>query len=216
MLQIVEANIQEWFGGRVKFEGYVRDFSYERFDDIFVDDYKGDENIPTNLVFLLGGTLSNFRSPDRALQAINSSLGLNDLLIYSGYLDTPNTRRYFDFNTSKPNQKLRSELILGFLNIDESLYEIEQVFNAEKHARSGSFKLKLDLLIKFDLENGGSRYVELQKNKPILLWRHWHKDTVGIINELDRNGYDVMLTSKTKSQEYIVLVSKIKTYDSAK
>jgi SAM-dependent methyltransferase len=211
MLEILEDNIRKWFGDAVKFEGYVRDFSYERFDDLFVDDYKIKDAVPVNLVCLIGGTLSNFRSPERALHSINSSLGLDDLFIYTGYLDTPNSRRYFDFNTSRPNQKLRSELILGLLNIHESFYEIEQIYDEAKKARSGSFRLKIDLSIKFELGNGGVRYVELQKNTPILLWRHWHNSSTDLIEQFDKNGFDLMLATKTRSQEYLLLASKIKT-----
>jgi hypothetical protein len=212
MLSILEQNIIRWFDGKVQFEGHVRDISYERFNDLLVTDFADDElNTPVNLVCLFGGTLSNFRAPDQVLQAINNSLGFNDLMLYSGYLDTPNSQRYFDFSTTRPNQKLRSELILGFLGIDESLYTIEQGFNEKERARYIRFIPRMNISIKFELPSG-SRHVELQKSRPILLWRHWHKNTIEIINQLDRNDFDLMLTTKTKSSEYVLLVSKLKIF----
>lgn len=55
MLHIAKRNIQRWFGGRVKFESYVRDASFERFDDVQVDDMLSKEAYTTtNLVLLLG------------------------------------------------------------------------------------------------------------------------------------------------------------------
>lgn len=210
MLDILERNIHKWFGGAVKFESHVLDFSFQRFDHIFADDYSVNDNeMPLNLIFLLGGTLSNFRSPVQTLQTINQSVGLDDMLIYSAYLDTPSTRRYFDFNTAQPNQKLRSELILGKLGIDESLYAIQQVFDERQRARFGSFIPKVDISIEFKLAHG-TRHVELQKNQPILLWRHWHKDTLEVIAQFDKNGFDLLQSTKSKDQQYIVVISKIK------
>lgn len=206
MLEILEQNINTWFEGKVKFEGHIRDISYERFDDLLAGAYT--ENV-INLVFLLGNTLNNFRSPDQVLTAISNSLGLNDLLFYSCYLDTPTTRRYFDFNSSRQNQKFRSELILDLLNIGGSLYGIEQKFNEEKRARSICMIPTVDLSIAFSLQDG-VRTVELRKNEPILLWRGRHKDTVETINQFDENGLDLVQATKTKDQQYLLTTSRIK------
>jgi len=210
MLDILETNIKKWFGDTIHYEGYIRDISHDRFDDLFADDYAADEaEVPANLVCLLGGTLSNFKSPTQTLLTINESMGLNDLLIYTGLLDTPAIRRYFDFNNSHPNQKLRSELILAFLGIEEDLYEMELKFDDVKRARSISCIPTVDLTIKFELAHG-TRYVELRKGEPILLWRHWHKDAIDIINQFDQTGYDIMNVARTVNQEYMLAISKIK------
>lgn len=211
ILKIVEQNVKTWFGDKVHFEGYARDFSFERFDDLLADEYIGENaDVPANLVFLLGGTLSNFRAPSQTLQTINSSLGLDDLLLYSGYLDTPTTRRYFDFNASPSNQKLRSELILSILGVDESLYELEQTFDQEKHARLGSFRPKVDLTVKFELPHG-VRYVELRKNESVLLWRHWHHTISTMVDQFNQNGFDLVQATKSRSQEYVLVTSRLKT-----
>jgi hypothetical protein len=213
MLDILETNIKQWFGGSVKFEGHVRDFSYERFADLLADDYVSEESeIPANLVLLLGGTANNFRFPDQAFQAINSSMGVNDLLIYTGYLDTPHTRRYFDFYVADVHQKLsaRHKLILDYLGIDEDLYDVEQIFNEEKKARSVSFIPKVDISIRFDQANG-SRFAELRKDIPILLWRHSHKNALETIGQFDRNGFDFTKAVKSTDDQYLLVISKIKT-----
>jgi hypothetical protein len=211
MLAILEKNIQEWFGGRVSFEGHVLDFSHQRFDHIFAEDYVGEEeNVPLNLVFLLGGTLNNFRNPNQVLQTINQSLGMNDMLIYSTYLDTDHNRRYFDFNTSQSNQKLRTELILEKLGIQEDLYELEQGFSERERARYILFRPTVSLMIEFKLKNG-TRLVELRKNQPILLWRHWHKTAIDIISQFDQNSFDFVHASRSDDQEYLLTVSRIKS-----
>jgi SAM-dependent methyltransferase len=212
MLQILEQNIKSWFGNEVKFEGYIRDFSHERFDDILADDYADDDsNVPASLVFLLGGTLSNFKSPSIVLQAVNSSLGLNDLLIYSDKLDTPNTRRYFDFNISAVEQKLtpRHRLILDYLNVNEAFYDVEQTFDEQKRARSISIIPRMDLTVIFNTRIG-TRQVELRKNNPVLLWRAWGWDTMQLIRQFDRNGFDLMQLLRSKDEEYILVISKLR------
>jgi len=210
MLHILEQNIKEWFGGAMPFEGHVRDFSYERFHDLFTYDQVDTQgNMPVNLVFLLGSTLSNFRAPHTALQTINSSIGRNDLLLYAGYLDTPKTRRYFDYS-SRPNEKYRSELILSFLGLDESLYTIQQTFDEKRRARQIGILPRIDLAIKFELANG-ERIVELHKDERILIWRHWHKNAVELIDQFDQNDFEIVQATKSPDEQYVLVTSKIKT-----
>jgi hypothetical protein len=177
MLQITEQHIKEWFGDTVSLEGHVRDFSSERFDDLFADDYAGDDaDIPINLVLLLSGTLCNFRSPNQALQAINNSLGVNDLLAYTTKLDTPNSRRYFDLGiepTPRPLDFL-FKVVIDMLKLDSSLYEVDQYFDEKSRARFVKIRPTVDLSIEFKLARG-TRRLYLHKNVPILLWRYWQQ-----------------------------------------
>jgi uncharacterized SAM-dependent methyltransferase len=214
MLDIAEGHLQKWFDDKLPFEGHVRDFSYQRFDDLFIDSYfSNGETPPINLVLLLGGTLCNFRSQNQALQAINGSLAPGDLMIYATKLDTPNSRRFFDFNVGdKPPQALDYlfRVVVDLLNINESLYEVEQLFDEGKQARFIRIKPKVTLSIKFRLGKS-DRYVELQKGEPILLWRYWHQNAIDIINQFDQNDFNLMHASKSSNQEYLLLVSTIKT-----
>lgn len=213
ILRIAKSNLRRWFGDAVNFEGYVRDLEYEQFDDLFAQDYAGaDANRPLNLVLGLGGTICNFRSPDRALLAINNSLGLDDLFTYSMKLDTPNARRHFDFSVTTEHQEIspRHKLVADLLNVDESLCTAEQVFDEARQTRSIALRPRVDLSIKFDLTNG-TRVVDLRKDEPILLWQAWHWSALDVIKRFDRNGFDLIQASKTKDQEYLLLTSKIKS-----
>jgi SAM-dependent methyltransferase len=213
MLQIAEKNIREWFGGKVKFEGYARDLEYDRFDDLFAEDYAGnDADIPINLTLLLGGTLCNLRSPNQALQAINNSLGINDLFLYSTKLDTPSSRRYFDFNIAPGDHELtpRHRLALELQGIDRSVYEVEQFFDDKQAARFIQIKPKVAISIKFALANG-TREVTLNKDEPVGLWRYWHQSAIDIINQFDKNDFDLMKATKSRNQEFLLLIAKIKT-----
>lgn len=208
MLTILEKNIKEWFGDSVAIESHLRDISYERFGDILATDFSDDDSV--NLVFLLGGTLANFRSPEQTLQTINHSMGEDDILMIGSYMDTPKTRRYFDYYTTDRKVPVQDGLILDLLNIEESLYEVEQLFNEEKRARSISIRPTIDLRIEFELP-GGMRQVELRKHEPILIWRHWHKNIVEVLTQLDQNDFDIMQSTKSPDGQYLLTAVKIKT-----
>ncbi|HEX7963516.1 MAG TPA: L-histidine N(alpha)-methyltransferase [Candidatus Saccharimonadales bacterium] len=212
MLDILEKNIKTWFSGEVAYEGYVRNFNEERFNDLITESYLGDdEETPVNLVFLFGGTLSNFRQPDHVLQVINSSMGPGDIFFYSGYMDTPYTRRYFDLSGTSHDQEdvQQSGLIPSLLRLDESLCDFEQLFDREKRCRFKIMKPKVDLEIHFTIENKDLG-VELNKEEPILLWRHRHYDYVDIVSLLDKNDFNVLQATKSEDENFVLLMSKIK------
>ena len=212
LLAILKKNIHNWFGGRVEVESYIRNFAEERFDDLFAEERYKNSDSPKNLVFLLGGTLSNMRSPDHALRVINGSLGADDLLLCSSYLDTPATRRYFDFTVTNGDKKFPppSMTTIGLLGIDESLCDIELVFNERQRSRLRWMKPKLDLSLKFELA-GEAWQVELQKGEPILLWRHKHFSYIEIVNLFDKNDFDPIQATKSANQNYLLFIAKIKT-----
>lgn len=212
MLDIAERNVRLWFDNKINFEGHIRDIDHERFDDLIGQDFSQDgADSPINLILLLGGTLCNLRSPNQALQAINNSMGLGDLFVYSTKLDTPNSRRYFDFNITPEGQELtpRHRLALDMLNIDKSLYETEQLFDDRKQARFIKIRFKVALSIKFELPQG-IRWAEFHKGDAVLLWRYWHQDALEIINQSDQNDLNLLQAAKSNDQEHLLLISKIK------
>jgi hypothetical protein len=180
---------------------------------LFIEDRMQDsEDAPVNLVFLLGGTLSNARLPDHVLRVINDSLGKDDLVFYSGYMDTPYTRRYFDLSGANYNQKdpQQSGLIPSLWQIDETSCDFELLFSEESHCRFKRMIPKVDLAVNIELD-GKKLSVELRKDEPILLWRHRHFSAVDIISLFNANGFDLSQATKTKDQNYMLLISKIKT-----
>jgi uncharacterized SAM-dependent methyltransferase len=208
MLDLLGKNIQDWFGGTIKTELHLRDLTYERFNDVLASDITDPKTV--NLIFFLGGTLDNFRNPEQVLNVISNSMGVNDILITSGYLDTAKNRLYFDNYNPERKVPIQDGLILDFLGIDQTMYEVEQVYNEQKHCRSTSVRLKFDISIEFKFKNG-THTVELRKNEPILIWRHWHKTIVELVNQLDYNGFEVILAAKAHDENYSLTISKIKT-----
>lgn len=213
MLHIAKRNINEWFGDKVKFEGYVRDITYERFDDLLVDDMLDKNASQTiNLALLLGATPMNFRSPKDILKSICGSLSKDDLLVYTDKPDSEAERNSFNFNpepgsmTLSPNHRF----IFDLLNVDESFYNVEMGFDEQRRVRYIQVRLKVSLTIKFSF-SGGERSVQLEKGDHILLWRVWHMSAIEILTCFEDAGLALLQSSLTKDREYILTISGVDT-----
>lgn len=210
MLAIATQNMQEWFGDSIAFKTYARDLNYDRFEDIMRADIL-DEKPPVNLVLLMGGTLTNLKDSNLALRMINASFGKDDYLFYGLKLDTEASRRYFDFHLDSSDRPLapNHELVLNLLNIDPSMYEVEQTFDEVKKARFIHVRLKLEVHLDFKIEGKVKRIV-IPKNQTILVWRYWHQSALDVINQFDANGFDLLQASLTDDKEYLLTISKVK------
>jgi hypothetical protein len=211
MLNLAKQNIREWYGDAVKFEGYVRDITYERFDDLLVNDTLDDDADETiNLVLLLGGTTHNFRSFTDALTPVHASIGQDDLLMYTVKPDSEATRRYFDFGATPGAGKLSQshKYILDLMNIDESLYEPEMGFDRTSKMRYIRIRIKKALTIQFKFGDS-ERHVTLEKGDTILLLRVWHMTAYEIIGEFEKAGFTLLQSSLTKNRQYFLSISGV-------
>lgn len=213
MLEIAHKNIVHWFNGRVTFEGHELDFNYDRFSDLLIEEYlKEDATETVNVLFVLGGTLGNLRSPDGAFKVIHDSMTSTDILVIGQKLDTEATRRYFDFSEDSKNHPLAPQykFLVDLLNIDESCYTVEMNFDPEVNARYLRIRLKMALSIKFSFA-GGERIVDLNKDDTLLMWRYWHQTSLDVSQQLDRNSFVPLLLSHTEDNEYLLSLSRIKS-----
>jgi uncharacterized SAM-dependent methyltransferase len=215
MLKIAEQNIKEWFGDKVRFEGHVRDITYERFDDLLALDSFDKERLIRNAVLFLGSTMSNFREPIEPLRTIHNSMGKNDVLIFSKQLDSDRARRYFDFYTDsdepgKHQLPPKSRFIIELLNIDRSLYDIELFFDKENMSRRGQIRLKVALSIEFQL-NDRAKAINFNKGDSVLLYRHSHQDTFQTIRQLDASNFKLLSAITSNDGECILTISNIKS-----
>lgn len=211
MLHIAQHNIEEWFDGKVNFEGYARDFAYDRFDDLLVNDMlRKDADTTINLVLMLGGTLSNFRSQYDVLKVVYSSMGRRDLLVYTDKTDAEATRRYFDFHTNPGVISLSPihRFIFDSLDIDESFYEVEMGYDSRHRERYVRIKLKVAITIELKT-NGIERKVDLNKGDTILLWRAKHLTPLEIITQFKNAGLTLLQASTTKDRQYLLTISGI-------
>lgn len=212
MLHIAKRNIEQWFGDSVKFEGYVRDVSFERFDDLLVDDMLSDNADETiNLALILGATPINLRTPGDMLRTIYASLGHEDLVIHTIKPDFEEDRRYFDFNSGPKIESLspNHSFILDLLNIDNSLYDAEMGYDEQNRMRYIQARLKTSLSIQFMFSNKAKRSVYLEKGDTILLWRAWHLSATEIISNFEKVGFALLQSSMTKDRQYLLIISGI-------
>lgn len=211
MLDIAQKNIQKWFGGQVPFVSYLADISREGFDDVLSGEVFQEIDSAMNIVLLFGGTLLNLRTPDDVLRNINRSMWANDVLIYSTKLDTPNSRQFFDFNPTAEVRPLglRHRMLPDMLNIDESLYEVEQRFDTQKMARTIRIRLNVALRLEFTLD-GITHAVQLDKGDSLLVWRFRHHSINDAISQFDRTGFNLLQNNLSEDYEYLLMLSRIK------
>jgi SAM-dependent methyltransferase len=210
MLDIAEANIKEWFGDKIKFEGHIRDASYEHFDDLLVNDMLGSDAEKTvNIALLLGITRENFRSPMDILRAISDSIAKDDLFIFTTKPDSEVSRQYFDFGVpGSTGLSPKYKYILDLLNIDESLYETEMGYSEQKRMRYVRVRLKAAISINFSFE-GSERAVQLEKGDTILLLRIWHMSELEIITDFEEVSLKLLQASMTKDRQYLLTISGV-------
>jgi uncharacterized SAM-dependent methyltransferase len=214
MLHIAKRNIDEWYSGAVKFEGFVRDVTYERFDDILVDDMLNKGAAETiNLVLLLGATPMNLRKPSDMLRTICGSMSREDLLVYTDKPDTEAERNYFNFKVT-PDGDSKLSPIHGFifylLNIDSSLYDVEMGYDERNSMRYIQVRFKAALTIEFKFD-GIERDVYLERGETILLWRAWHMSSLGIISEFEKSGLALVQSNLTRDRQYLLTISGVDT-----
>jgi SAM-dependent methyltransferase len=211
MLNIAKQNVTKWLGDKARFEGHVRDISYERFDDLLIDDMLGNKaNETLNLVLVLGSTVANFRFPMDVLRVIYGSMGSQDLLLYTRKPDTRVSRHYFDFSIDKADTTISPLFThaLGLLNIDPSLYTAEMGFNEETRMRYIQIRLKTAFTIRFSFGNS-VRDVVFEKGDTILLLRVWHQTILELISQFDEMGFTLLQSSLTKDREYLLTISGV-------
>lgn len=208
LLGIAEDNINEWFGGEVNFEGHVRDITYERFDDLLVDDMLSDDADSTvNLVLFLGATPMNFRSFSDVMKVVYGSMGEGDLLAYTGKPDSKASRRYFDF--SARNQVVEvppiARYALDLLNIGTDLYEVETGYDEVKRMRYVRIRFTAPLSVKFSFGTN-SRVINIEKGETVLLLRIKHMTALETIAEFEKAGFLMLQSSMPKDRERMLTI----------
>ncbi|HYG83579.1 MAG TPA: L-histidine N(alpha)-methyltransferase [Verrucomicrobiae bacterium] len=203
MLDIAKRNIKNWFGDHVKFEGYCYDISVEPFANIIAEPPSG----AVNLILLLGGTLSNFNTPQYALDVIRKSMQRNDLFLYSLKLDSRNTRDQFNSATQLGNiLPPHREYVIDLLGINKSLYDIVLSYDEIERARVMHIKLKYALTIEMQVMSQIWK-IELNKGDSLAVWRAKHYSHFEIEKLIYGAGFNPLHKSRTKDNDFLLLIS---------
>lgn len=211
MLNIAEANVKEWFDGKVEYEGYELDITRQHFDNLLAEEYVRDEkNEVVNLVLLLGGTLYNLRDPDGGYRVIRESMRARDVLVHTQGLDSRTSRRYFDFNTQPSNPVLPPihGFVVELLNIDPEFYTIDIGYDEETRQRFERIRFEVPLTIEFEF-NTGKRRVSFDKGDSILVWRFWQQRFSEVIDQFENNGFHILGAVQTANREHLLTISQL-------
>ncbi|HYG84098.1 MAG TPA: L-histidine N(alpha)-methyltransferase [Verrucomicrobiae bacterium] len=206
MLEVAEHNLKKWFGEDVKFEGYCKNISFERFSEVIAEPPAKET---ANLVLVLGGTLGNFREPEDGIRTIMHSMQRSDLLAYTVALDSPTMRNRFSFPlTAEEPLPPQYKFIVDKLGIDPSFYDVEVGFNEQESARYLQIRLKHALNITFTMD-GYEWLVSLNKDDKILLWRARHESATQVVNHFSNNRFNPLQVSKTPDNDYMLLLATL-------
>lgn len=202
MLKIAENNITKWFDDKVRFEGYLYDFSVEPFADTIAEPPGG----AINLVLMFGGTLANIDTPGHTLKVIRKSLQRNDFFIYCLKLDSPMTRDHL-YASENDNQLLPIQLerVLNLLGIDESLYTVEMGYVESERSRIIRIRLKHALTLEFELSRGLWQ-IDLNKADTVVVWRAKHFTHFEIEDLFYQCGFNSLQKSRTLDNDYLLLM----------
>jgi uncharacterized SAM-dependent methyltransferase len=212
LLKITERNISEWFDGDIVTEMHVRDVSHEQFGETISDTYDTDASSTLNIVLFLGGTIGNFREPSISLRAIRESLGKDDILITSDEFDNENARKFFGSANLETftNVSLRNQLLLELLGLDDSMYEMEHIFEEKIKSHLVQARLKTEVLINIRSLNY-QKQIFLRKGERILVFRMWEWTNNELIELYEKNGLSQLRMTKLPNNEYVLLVSQVNT-----
>lgn len=205
MLDIAAKNVDRWFSGAVVTEKVIADVRHRPLNDI-VGEVDGST---INIFMMVAGPIVNFQHPERVLQTVNASMGKDDLLITTIKRDLPKTRSFFDFNIKSDDSLLgfRRLKFLELLNIDESLYEIEQQYDDKTNMRLMGIKPIINLTIMFNLA-GIKKAVELERGDKILMWRAHCMTDNALLGHLNDAGFSQLLAIQSTDNEVLLTLSR--------
>jgi uncharacterized SAM-dependent methyltransferase len=209
LLNLSMSNIKKWFDGEVTTESYLRDITYERFDELLRANESNGKVL--NIVLFLGGTIGNFRDPKQALITIRDSIGKDDILITSDELDSENARLFDGFRIGVKSEEdviTRNTLLLGLMGINRSMYELEQFFDDSLKCRITQIKLKVELTINFDYK-GLSTATSLPKGACLVLFRMWEWTGHELEGMYENCGFSQVRTTRLHDPEYVLMISRV-------
>lgn len=215
MLGIARRNIDQWFGGRIQFEGYKLDVTHERFANIVAEDYLSGDQYAANLVLFLGGTPGNLRVPSDAFRTVCESMNPKDLFIYTDGLTPSNVApewflHSYETKPQVPEILPRHRYVLDKLSIEDSFYRAEMGFDDVRQEKYLCMRLNVALRLKFTFDDG-VRAVDFEKGDTIMLWRDWYLTPQKLMDQFEGAGLYTVHSSQSEDRNYILTIAQIKS-----
>jgi uncharacterized SAM-dependent methyltransferase len=211
LLDAGRERIHQWFGDQIEYEPHQCNIGFDKLADISHNDtYDKDATSTLNIFLFLGGTVLNFKDAAQPLRILRESMSGGDLLISSLKLDTPRSRRFFDFDAgqSKAQLSVQNSFILDVLNISPNLYDVEQFYSENQKARIIQVRLRTSLELKFAADRF-LKTVELKKGSTIEILRVCHYSDYEFLEHQRNTGLDNILSMKSLNDEYMISIAKL-------
>jgi uncharacterized SAM-dependent methyltransferase len=214
ILQIAKQNLISWFGQTFPFEQYLVDINTDYVSDLLFNNTVDDEKNVINIIFFVGGTIENQHSYDQPLRIIKDSMRPKDLFILHHRLDSPKFRLKFSFDLKKNSFKTNNDLLdvnilLNLLNIQDSYYDVERVYDEMQNARliKAVFKYDIDLTI---LIKDIKKQIYFQKGESLIFFRFNHHNLNQVIHKLNDIEFSILQLIHSVDEQDVMFILKNK------
>jgi uncharacterized SAM-dependent methyltransferase len=195
----IEANLPGVFG-----ESLVLDIENARFSSYF---YQKIQNNIANIIFFIGGTISNVTDRTRVFKNIQSGMTKDDFLVFTFSLDTPQNRMGVNYvlNEESDNHQNWLPKLLG-IEIDPSKNRAD--YNPEGY-KYKTFKVEKDYNITFKIFDQ-DKTILLPRGLDVVTWRHYLITMTTIETELNNAGLDLVNFSKDLSGQTGMIIARVR------
>jgi uncharacterized SAM-dependent methyltransferase len=185
MIEISQKNIQKWLPDLPYFS-YVCDFETANFNRILEEQKARFDFETVNIIFDLGGTLSNQNDPYLVLNNIARGMREGNIFVSTNGLDSNRTRAEFGF--LKIDESVEQDFwIPKVLNFDMKEVEFANSYDEKNDCKIEYFVLDKDYTLTIR-ELGKDKVLNFYKGQEIVVWKHYMTSPNGLFEYYESCG----------------------------
>ncbi len=207
IIHIVEKSIKNKFP-LLDLKSYQADLENARFKKIFLENKLSEDNA-SNFIIFLGNTIANIIDKVQTLKNIRKGMIEDDMLAVTFSLDNEINKSNLNYVKTNDADQMHS-FILEKMGVDISRCDLLVEYNEQDKCKTKSIILDKDYAIHFNLF-GQNKTVFLEKDEPIIVWRHYLSSMEDFVSNLDEVGFEVLVTRKSNDLANGLVICQIKT-----
>jgi uncharacterized SAM-dependent methyltransferase len=176
----------------IQIKSFMMDIEYGRFRKIFFENIASNSS---NLILLLGNTISNINDKLQTLKNIYRGMSEDDTFALTFSLDGEKNRSSLNYVKTEDADQAHS-FLLNKMGVDTDECEIVVEFNEKEKCKTKSIILDKDYSIQFKLF-GKTKMVQLEKDERIVVWKHYLSSMEDFIADLHTAGFETLVTRKS-------------------
>ena len=185
-------------------EAIIADIEHTRFGKYF---YENLSEKTSNLIFFIGGTISNIIDRPRVFKNIQSGMTSGDFLVFTFSLDTDENRKGLSYVLNKESDRHQNWLP-EFLGIEIDPTKNNAVYNHEGNYKYKTFTVDKDYNITFPIFKQ-NKTVFLKKGSEIKTWRHYLINFGQVEKELNQAGLEIVVFNKDLTRQTGMMICKV-------